>query len=50
MDELDAIAPKREEATNEVERRMVSQLLTLMDGISKRGQVIVLQQQIDQKL
>ncbi|MGB9732448.1 MAG: CDC48 family AAA ATPase [Candidatus Micrarchaeia archaeon] len=42
MDEIDAIAPKREEATNEVERRMVSQLLTLMDGISKRGQVIVL--------
>ncbi|MFP3215248.1 MAG: CDC48 family AAA ATPase [Candidatus Micrarchaeota archaeon] len=42
MDEIDAIAPRREEATNEVERRMVSQLLTLMDGISKRGQVIVL--------
>ncbi|MGC8699437.1 MAG: CDC48 family AAA ATPase [Candidatus Micrarchaeia archaeon] len=42
MDEIDAIAPKREEATNEVERRMVSQLLTLMDGMSKRGQVIVL--------
>jgi transitional endoplasmic reticulum ATPase len=42
MDEIDAIAPKREEATNEVERRMVSQLLTLMDGMSNRGQVIVL--------
>ncbi len=42
MDEIDAIAPKREEATNEVERRMVSQLLTLMDGISSRGQVIVI--------
>ena len=42
MDEIDAIAPKREEATNEVERRMVSQLLTLMDGISTRGQVIVI--------
>ncbi len=42
MDEIDAIAPKREEATNEVERRMVSQLLTLMDGISARGQVIVI--------
>ena len=42
MDEIDAIAPKREEATNEVERRMVSQLLTLMDGMSHRGQVIVL--------
>ncbi|MCL4374066.1 MAG: CDC48 family AAA ATPase [Candidatus Marsarchaeota archaeon] len=42
MDEIDAIAPKREEATNEVERRMVSQLLTLMDGITSRGQVIVI--------
>jgi transitional endoplasmic reticulum ATPase len=42
MDEIDAIAPKREEATNEVERRMVSQLLTLMDGMSKRGQVIII--------
>ena len=42
MDEIDAIAPKREEATNEVERRMVSQLLTLLDGMSSRGQVIVL--------
>ncbi len=42
MDEIDAIAPKREEATNEVERRMVSQLLTLMDGMRSRGQVIVI--------
>ncbi|MCL4403339.1 MAG: CDC48 family AAA ATPase [Candidatus Marsarchaeota archaeon] len=42
MDEIDAIAPKREEATNEVERRMVSQLLALMDGMSSRGQVIVI--------
>ncbi len=42
MDELDAIAPKREEAQGEVERRMVSQLLTLMDGLSSRGQVIVI--------
>lgn len=42
MDEIDAIAPKREEATNEVERRMVSQLLTLMDGMPPRGQVIIL--------
>lgn len=42
MDELDAIAPKREEATGEVERRMVSQLLTLMDGLASRGQVIVI--------
>jgi transitional endoplasmic reticulum ATPase len=42
MDEIDAIAPKREEATNEVERRMVSQLLSLMDGISSRGQVMII--------
>ncbi len=42
MDEIDAIAPKREEATNEVERRMVSQMLTLMDGMPQRGQVIVI--------
>jgi transitional endoplasmic reticulum ATPase len=42
MDEIDAIAPKREDATNEVERRMVSQLLTLLDGMATRGQVIVL--------
>ncbi len=42
MDEIDAIAPKREEATNEVERRMVSQLLALMDGMASRGQVIVI--------
>jgi transitional endoplasmic reticulum ATPase len=42
MDELDAIAPKREEATGEVERRIVSQLLTLMDGMKKRGKVIVI--------
>ncbi len=42
MDEIDAIAPKREEATGEVERRMVSQLLALMDGLKTRGQVIVI--------
>ncbi len=42
MDEIDAIAPKREDVTNEVERRMVSQMLTLMDGMATRGQVIVL--------
>lgn len=42
MDELDAIAPKREEVTGEVERRMVSQLLTLMDGLKGRGNVIVI--------
>ncbi|MGC8923603.1 MAG: CDC48 family AAA ATPase [Candidatus Micrarchaeia archaeon] len=55
MDELDAIAPKREEATGEVERRVVSQLLTLMDGLASRGQVIVIgatnrQNAIDQAL
>ena len=42
MDEIDAIAPKREEVTGEVERRMVSQLLTLMDGLKARGKVIVI--------
>ena len=42
IDEIDAIAPKREEVTGEVERRMVSQLLTLMDGLKSRGQVIVI--------
>ena len=42
IDELDAIAPKREEVTGEVERRMVSQLLTLMDGMKSRGEVIVI--------
>ncbi len=42
IDEIDAIAPKREEAQGEVERRVVSQLLTLMDGLKSRGQVIVI--------
>ncbi len=42
IDELDAIAPKRSEVTGEVERRVVSQLLTLMDGLKTRGQVIVI--------
>ncbi len=42
IDELDAIAPKREEVSGEVERRMVSQLLTLMDGLKSRGEVIVI--------
>ncbi len=42
IDELDAIAPKREETMGEVERRVVSQLLTMMDGLKKRGQVIVI--------
>ncbi len=42
FDEVDAIAPKREEVTGEVERRMVSQLLSLMDGLKSRGKVIVI--------
>jgi transitional endoplasmic reticulum ATPase len=44
IDEIDAIAPKREMLTGDkqVERRMVAQLLTLMDGLSDRGQIIVL--------
>nr|MDO8077332.1 CDC48 family AAA ATPase [Candidatus Freyarchaeota archaeon] len=42
IDELDSIAPKREEVTGDVERRVVSQLLTLMDGLKSRGKVIVI--------
>ncbi len=42
IDELDSIAPKREEVTGEVERRVVAQLLSLMDGLKSRGQVIVI--------
>jgi transitional endoplasmic reticulum ATPase len=42
IDEIDAIAPKREESYGEVERRVVAQLLTLMDGMKKRGKVIVI--------
>ncbi|ASJ10971.1 AAA family ATPase [Thermococcus sp. P6] len=42
IDEIDAIAPKREEVTGEVEKRVVSQLLTLMDGLKSRGKVIVI--------
>ena len=42
IDELDSIAPKREEVTGEVERRVVAQLLTMMDGLEERGQVIVI--------
>lgn len=42
IDELDSIAPKREEVTGEVERRVVAQLLTLMDGLKERGQVVVI--------
>ena len=42
IDEIDAIAPKREEVTGEVEKRVVAQLLTLMDGIKGRGKIIVI--------
>ena len=42
IDEVDAIAPKRENVTGEVERRVVSQLLTLMDGLKSRGKVVVI--------
>ncbi|MEM1956741.1 MAG: CDC48 family AAA ATPase [Archaeoglobaceae archaeon] len=42
IDEIDSIAPKREEVTGEVERRVVAQLLALMDGLESRGQVIVI--------
>jgi len=42
IDEIDAIAPKREEVTGEVEKRVVAQLLALMDGLEARGEVIVI--------
>ncbi len=42
IDEIDAIAPKREDVTGEVERRVVSQLLTMMDGLKSRGRVVVI--------
>ncbi|MEB3780740.1 MAG: CDC48 family AAA ATPase [Desulfurococcales archaeon] len=42
IDEIDAIAPKREEVTGEVEKRVVAQLLTLLDGLKERGRVIVI--------
>ena len=42
IDELDAIAPKREDTNGETERRTVAQLLTLMDGLKSRGQVVVI--------
>ena len=42
LDELDSIAPKREQAVGEVEKRVVAQLLALMDGIEGRGQIIVI--------
>src|SRR5271157_2402982 len=42
IDEIDSIAPKREEVTGEVERRVVAQLLALMDGLESRGEVVVI--------
>jgi transitional endoplasmic reticulum ATPase len=42
IDEIDSIAPKREEVSGEVERRIVAQLLSLMDGMSTRGKVVVI--------
>lgn len=42
IDELDSIAPKREEAGGDVERRVVAQLLSLMDGLEERGEVVVI--------
>ena len=42
IDEIDSIAPKREEISGELEKRIVSQLLTLMDGMKSRGKVVVI--------
>src|ERR671916_1405645 len=42
IDEIDSIAPKREEVSGEVERRIVAQLLSLMDGMASRGKVVVI--------
>lgn len=42
IDEIDSIAPKREEVTGEVEKRVVAQLLALMDGLESRGKVVVI--------
>ncbi len=42
IDEIDSIAPKREEVTGETERRIVAQLLSLMDGMTSRGKVVVI--------
>jgi transitional endoplasmic reticulum ATPase len=42
IDEIDALAPKREESFGEVERRVVSQLLTMMDGLKNRGRIVVI--------
>lgn len=42
IDEIDSIAPKRDEVTGEVEKRVVSQLLSLMDGMKARGKVVII--------
>ena len=42
IDEIDSIAPKRDEVSGDVEKRIVSQLLTLMDGLKARGKVVVI--------
>jgi transitional endoplasmic reticulum ATPase len=42
IDEIDSIAPKREEVTGEVERRVVAQLLSVLDGLKSRGKVVVI--------
>ena len=42
IDEIDSIAPKREEVIGEVEKRVVAQLLTLMDGLQERGKIVVI--------
>lgn len=42
IDEIDAVAPKREDTQGEVEKRVVSQLLTMMDGLQSRGRVVVI--------
>ena len=42
LDEIDALAPRREKTEGEVEKRIVAQLLALMDGLESRGQVVVM--------
>jgi len=42
IDEIDSLAPKREDSFGEVERRVVSQLLTMMDGLKNRGRIVVI--------
>jgi transitional endoplasmic reticulum ATPase len=42
IDEIDSIAPKRDKVNGEVERRIVSQLLTLMDGLKSRAHIVVM--------